>query len=258
VFHFPLHLLLEPFITLVNIQQLLLKVLPLRRVIFTTVLSKWQLQQLDEICEAPQYQYLWNKCPMRHLRWSLAILLTIQILLDVTLCYWVHSSQHSFVLNFFVIAILQIALNRTIYPSVCMYVTTLDHGKVKTQVSWDVLLCSLVNSYWQFKGTKLFFTCFGIFHSLKILYLQWEFTGQKNFLIRQSNVHKIHLSGTINFVCHRKSHIKLRFFNIPSYFVKIICINPPSYYSNIYNHDFPFRFTSIRSRAQRKEGVLGT
>jgi hypothetical protein len=68
---------------------------PLCRAIFTTVLSKWQLQQLDEICEAPQYQHLWNNCPIGHSRWSLAILLTIQILLDITLCYWVHSSQHS-------------------------------------------------------------------------------------------------------------------------------------------------------------------
>ena len=53
-------------------------------------------------------------------------MLAIQILFDVTLCYWVHSSQHSFVLQFFVIAILQTALNRTIHPSVCMYETTLE------------------------------------------------------------------------------------------------------------------------------------
>jgi len=118
---------------------------PLCRVIFTTVLSKWQLQQPDETCEAPKYRHLWNKWPMGHSRWSLAILLTIQILLDVTLCYWVHSSQHSFVLHFFVITILQIALNRTIHPSVCMYVCMkqlLNHWKVKTEVYWDVLLCS--------------------------------------------------------------------------------------------------------------------
>jgi hypothetical protein len=98
---------------------------PLCRVIFTIVLTKWQLQQLDEICEAPKYQHLWNNCPMGHSRWSLAILLIIQILLDVTLCYWVHSSQHSFVLHF-LITILQIALNRMIHPSVCMYETTLE------------------------------------------------------------------------------------------------------------------------------------
>jgi len=127
VFHSSLHLLLEPFTTLVNIQQLLLKVsaernVGLYAVTFTTVLSKWQLQQLDEIREALHYQHLWNNCPMGHSRWSLAILLTIQILLDVTLCYWVQSSQHSCVLHFFVIAILQSALNRTIHPSVCMYV----------------------------------------------------------------------------------------------------------------------------------------
>jgi len=184
VFHSSLHLLSEPFITLVNIQQLLLACRkgcrPLSRAIFTTVLSKWQ-SQLDEICETLQYQ------PPLVKQLSNG---TFKVITSNTAdnsnpvgCYTVLLGT-TFVLHFFVIAILQIALNSNdqsfctyVCMYVCMYETTLDHRKLKTQVSWDVLLCSLVNSYWSFKGTKLSFTCFGIFHSLKILYLQWEFTG---------------------------------------------------------------------------------
>jgi len=79
---------------------------PLCRVIIKTVLSQWQLQ-LDEICETPKYQHLWNNCPMGHSRWSLATLLAIQNRVGS----YTELLGTTFVLHFFMVAILQIALN---------------------------------------------------------------------------------------------------------------------------------------------------